>query len=127
MASLARFNPAVALGFMLHSLRDAQHEMLVVTHLNAQGDVIWRQVVLSREEASITFPLRDIVAKALVLNTDTLIVAHNHPSGVAEPSRADIRLTRLLERVVEPLDVRLEDHLIVTRRGHYSFRENGLL
>ncbi len=127
MARLARFNPAMALGFMLYNLRDARHEMLVITHLDCRGDVIWRQVMVSQAKSSIRLPLRDIVAKALALETDTLIVAHNHPSGAAVPSRADIRMTRLLERVVEPLDVRLEDHLIVTRKGHFSFRENGLL
>jgi DNA repair protein RadC len=127
MVTLTRFNPAVALGFMAHNLRRARHEMLVIAHLDREGEVIWRQVAISRERDSVRFPLRDIVGKLIELDTDTLILAHNHPSGIAEPSRSDIRQTRLLERVTDALNVRIGDHLIIAGERSFSFRENGLV
>jgi DNA repair protein RadC len=70
---------------------------------------------------------REIVRRALVRNAAGLIVAHNHPSGVAEPSRADRALTRRLQEAVALVDVRLLDHFVVGDGEVVSFAERGWL
>jgi DNA repair protein RadC len=71
---------------------------------------------------------REIVKTALARNATAVIFAHNHPSGVAEPSRADELLTRQLKQALELVDVRVLDHFIVAGNGPpLSFAERGLL
>ena len=70
---------------------------------------------------------RTIVQRALALNAAALIVAHNHPSGVAEPSQADRSLTRRLQEALGLVDVRLLDHLVIGDGEPVSFAERGWL
>lgn len=70
---------------------------------------------------------RVIVAKALELNASALIVAHNHPSGVAEPSRADRAITTRLSEALALVDVRIIDHIVVGDDATTSFAERGWL
>ena len=70
---------------------------------------------------------REVVRRALQLNAGALILAHNHPSGLAEPSRADELLTQTLKQALQLVDVRVLDHLIVGRGTVLSFAERGLL
>lgn len=70
---------------------------------------------------------REIVKTALALNAAALIVAHNHPSGVASPSAADRAVTAQLKAALALVDVRLLDHLVVTAADAYSFAEHGLM
>lgn len=67
-----------------------------------------------------------IFAAALKGLASGLIVAHNHPSGQAHPSEEDMRLTRKLREGAQLLDIALHDHIILTRTGYYSFRDNGV-
>lgn len=70
---------------------------------------------------------RVVVQRALDLNAAAVIFAHNHPSGVAEPSRSDEALTRRLREALGLVDVRVLDHLVVGSEGIVSFAERGLL
>ncbi len=70
---------------------------------------------------------REVLRRALELNAAALILAHNHPSGIAEPSASDLSLTRDLGELLKQIDVRLLDHLIVGRGAEVSFAERGLL
>jgi DNA repair protein RadC len=70
---------------------------------------------------------REIVRRALELNAGAVILAHNHPSGVAEPSRADETLTQTLKSALQLVDVRVLDHLVVGQGTVISFAERGLL
>lgn len=70
---------------------------------------------------------RVVVQRALDLNSAAVIFAHNHPSGVAEPSRADEALTRRLKEALALVDVRVLDHIVVGCEGTVSFAERGLL
>ncbi|HET9643614.1 MAG TPA: JAB domain-containing protein, partial [Burkholderiaceae bacterium] len=67
------------------------------------------------------------VKRAMSLNAAALVLAHNHPSGFAEPSRADEYLTQALKQALQLVDVRVLDHLVVGREGVVSFAERGLL
>ena len=70
---------------------------------------------------------REVVKRALQLNAGAVILAHNHPSGVAEPSRADEHLTQALKSALQLVDVRVLDHLVVGQGTVLSFAERGLL
>lgn len=75
---------------------------------------------------SVVYP-RSIIQKALEHNAAALIAAHNHPSGSLEPSMADKEITRNLKSVMDVMDIKLLDHIIVTPMETYSFAERGLL
>ena len=68
-----------------------------------------------------------MVSRALQLNAAAVILAHNHPSGVAEPSQADQRITERLQAALGLLDIRVLDHIIVGHGQEFSFAERGLL
>ena len=70
---------------------------------------------------------REVLRRALELNAAALILAHNHPSGVAEPSASDVALTRDLTELLSRVEVRVLDHLVVGRGSEVSFAERGLL
>jgi DNA repair protein RadC len=70
---------------------------------------------------------REVVRRALALNAGAVVLAHNHPSGVAEPSRADEALTQTLKAALQLVDVRVLDHLVVGQGKVVSFAERGLL
>ena len=94
---------------------DSQHRLL-------RGEVLFRGTV----DAAAVYP-RVVVRRALELNAAALIVAHNHPSGVAEPSPADKQITTRLVEALGLIDVRVLDHLVVTPDEITSFAECGLL
>ena len=70
---------------------------------------------------------REIVKRALELGASALILVHNHPSGDPTPSRADIEMTRDIEKAAKALHITLHDHLVIGRAGHASFKSLGLL
>ena len=70
---------------------------------------------------------RVVVTRALTLNAAAVLFYHNHPSGVAEPSQADLRITKLLKDALALLDIRVLDHVIVSAEGTTSLAERGLL
>jgi DNA repair protein RadC len=70
---------------------------------------------------------REVMKRALEVGASALILAHNHPSGDPTPSKADIDMTRTLCDAARPLNIRIHDHLIISRNKHYSFKSNGLL
>ena len=70
---------------------------------------------------------RLILAAALKLNASGIILAHNHPSGSDKPSRADEELTTKMKFAANYHDIKMYDHIIVTKTGYYSFADNGLI
>jgi DNA repair protein RadC len=70
---------------------------------------------------------RVVVQQALVANAAAILFFHNHPSGVAEPSQADERITQRLKKALELIDIRVLDHLVVSAGDSVSFAERGLL
>ncbi len=70
---------------------------------------------------------REVVKQALKVDASAIVVVHNHPSNHPKPSKADIAMTRDIREAVEKVGVMLHDHLIISRRGHTSFRQLGLL
>ncbi|MDV3242137.1 MAG: hypothetical protein LOY00_10275, partial [Methylocaldum sp.] len=70
---------------------------------------------------------REVVKKALSFNAAAVIFAHNHPSGIAEPSEADKHITQRLKQALSLIDIRVLDHFIVGDGEAYSFAEHGLI
>lgn len=70
---------------------------------------------------------REVVKRALDLDASAIIMVHNHPSNHPAPSKADVEMTRTVRVIVESLGIALHDHIVVSRRGHTSFRQMGLL
>jgi DNA repair protein RadC len=77
-------------------------------------------------DSAAVYP-REVVKRCLALNAAAVIFAHNHPSGVAEPSQADERITRRLKSALDLVDIRLLDHLIIGNAETTSLASRGLL
>ena len=120
-------SPQVVRDFLRVKLGALEHEVFAVIHLDAQNRVI-DYVEMFRGTVSQTsvYP-REVVKEALARNSAALLLVHNHPSGAAEPSRADEMLTLTLKSALALVDVRVLDHLIVAGGAILSFSERGLL
>jgi DNA repair protein RadC len=104
-----------------------EHEVFCVVFLDAQHRVIeLRQMFRGTVTQTSVYP-REVVKESLQLNAAAVILAHNHPSGMPEPSRADEFLTQSLKSALSLVDVRVLDHLVVTATAVVSFAERGLI
>ena len=108
-------------------LRGLAEEHFRVAYLNRQGRLLDDSLLSEGAVDTVRPPLRTLVARALQTNASALIAAHNHPSGMAEPSESDKLLTRDLIAACHPIGVKVLDHLIVAENEHYSFADTGLL
>jgi DNA repair protein RadC len=104
-----------------------EHEVFVVLFLDAQNRLIRLEELFRGTLTQTSVYPREVVKRALELNAAAVVLAHNHPSGAAEPSRADEFLTQTLKSALGLIDVRVLDHLVVTRSEVVSFAERGLL
>ncbi len=102
-------------------------EVFAVLFLDAQLRLIALETLFHGSLTSTTVHPREVVKRALALGAASVILAHNHPSGVAEPSQADELLTKRLGEALGLVDVRVVDHLIVGAHEVVSFAERGLL
>jgi DNA repair protein RadC len=104
-----------------------EHEVFWVVFLDAQHRLIaLKQMFRGTVTQTSVYP-REVVKESLALNAAAVILAHNHPSGEAEPSRADEFLTQSLKSALSLVDVRVLDHLVVTCDAIVSFAERGLI
>lgn len=109
------------------TLAGAEHEVAAFAYLAPCGRVLGTRTIGSGLPDLVALPIRRIVRQAILLDADRLVMAHNHPSGIARPSRTDIDATRRLSRALAMFDVRLVDHWIVTRDKSVSLRALGLM
>lgn len=120
-------NPEDAQHYLILKLAELEYEVFSVIFMNTRHEVIeYREMFRGTVNGASVHP-REVVKAALALNASALIFAHNHPSGNPEPSQADRGLTERLSNVLEVLEIRVLDHLIVGDTSIYSFAENGLL
>ncbi|MEQ1525297.1 MAG: DNA repair protein RadC [Gallionella sp.] len=102
-------------------------EVFVVLFLDTQHRVIATEELFHGTLSQTSVYPREVVKRALAHNAAAVILAHNHPSGVAEPSQADQHLTQALKQTLALVDVRVLDHFIVAGGRMHSFAETGLL
>ncbi len=103
------------------------HEVFAVLFLDSQHRLISLERLFTGTLSQTSVYPREVVKRALARNAGAVILAHNHPSGVAEPSRADEFLTQSLKSALALVDVRVIDHLVVGQGQVVSFAERGLL
>jgi DNA repair protein RadC len=120
-------SPAATREFLVARLRDIPHEMFCCLHLDNRHRLIaFEELFRGTIDGASVHP-REVVKQALARNSAALILAHNHPSGIAEPSHADELITRRLREALQLVDIRVLDHLIVADNCCLSFAERGLL
>ena len=119
--------PARVRDFLRLSLGRIGHEVFAVLFLDAQQRLIACEELFRGTLTQTSVYPREVVRRALTLNCASVILSHNHPSGVAEPSRADQILTRELQNALKLVDVQVLDHIIVAAGASVSFAELGLL
>ena len=120
-------SPQAVRDYLRLRLADRPHEVFGVLFLTAQHQVIeFVEMFRGTLTQTSVYP-RELVKGALSRNAAALVVAHNHPSGQAEPSRADEFLTQTLKSTLSLVDVRVIDHFVVAGDQVVSFAERGLL
>ena len=120
-------SPAATRRYLTIELRDRPHEVFACLYLDNRHRVIaFEELFRGTIDGASVHP-REVVKQALDRNAAAVIFAHNHPSGVAEPSHADQRLTRRLTEALGLVDIRVLDHLVIGDGEVVSFAERGLL
>lgn len=120
-------SPADTEAFLLARLRDLPHELFCCIYLDNRHRIIaFEELFRGTIDGTSVYP-REVVKQALGFNAAAVILAHNHPSGVAEPSQADERITRRLKSALDLVDVRLLDHLVVGDGVTVSLASRGLM
>jgi DNA repair protein RadC len=113
--------------FLALHLGSRDREIFCCIFLDSQHAVLCcEDLFLGTLDGAAVYP-REVAVRALRYRAAAVILAHNHPSGVAEPSEADRRITRRLQSGLSLLDVRVLDHIIIGRGRQFSFAEQGLL
>jgi DNA repair protein RadC len=104
-----------------------KNEVLFAIFLNAKNEVIaTKEMGTGTVSQAAAFP-RQIVEKALKQKATSIILAHNHPGGIAEPSEQDINITTEIKKALALVDISLQDHIILADNEYYSFMRNGIL
>ena len=120
-------SPADTESYLQARLRHLGHELFCCLYLDNRHRVLrFDEMFRGTIDGTSVYP-REVVKEALSINAAAIILAHNHPSGVAEPSQADERITRRLKSALELVDIRLLDHLIIGDGRATSMANRGLL
>ena len=121
-------SPQAVRDWLRLALGNLEHEVFVALWLDAQNRLIASEELFRGTLTQTSVYPREVVKRALAHNAGAVILAHNHPSGLAEPSRADEVLTSSLKQSLALIDVKLLDHFIVTGGAEpLSFAERGLI
>jgi DNA repair protein RadC len=120
-------SPTLVRDYLKLTLTDKTHEVFVCVFIDAQNRVIAVDELFRGTLTQTSVYPREVVKAALHHNCAAVILAHNHPSGVAEPSHADQLLTANLKQTLALVDVKVLDHFIIAADQSLSFAERGLL
>ena len=119
--------PQAVRDYLQLQLGGLQHEVFAVLFLDSQHRLIAREEMFRGTLTQTSVYPREVVKQALTLNASSVVLAHNHPSGTAQPSRADEALTHTLKAALALVDVRVLDHFVVTASQAVSMAELGLV
>lgn len=120
-------SPQLVRDFLRFRLEHVEHEMFCVLFLDSQNRLIEFAELFRGTLSSASVYPREVVKEALHYNAAAVILAHNHPSGIAEPSAADRTITKHLQEALGLLEIRVLDHIVVGSPGMVSFAEEGLI
>jgi DNA repair protein RadC len=120
-------SPPVVADYARTLIGGREYEAFLVFYLDTRNRLIAHEILHEGTVDQAAVYPRNVVRNALDKNASSVIAVHNHPSGDCTPSSHDIGLTRNLKQAVTAVGLRMLDHLIVSRGGHLSFSEQGLL
>ena len=120
-------SPEVVRNYLRLTLNHKEHEVFVAIFLDARNRAIATEEMFNGTLTQTSVYPREVVKRALHHNAAAIIFAHNHPSGVAEPSQADKTLTQSLKKALALVEVKVLDHFIIGNGTTMSFAENGLI
>lgn len=120
-------DPANVVDFARTRLAGEETEQFLVIYLDNGNHLLDTEILEQGTVDQLKLYPRKVLERALSVGCSRVVVVHNHPSGVAEPSRTDEKLTRQLVQAMDPLKLKLVDHIIVTVSDYYSFSEKNLL
>lgn len=113
--------------YLQTELESKEREVFMVLFLDNQHRLIKQEeMFLGTINCASIYP-REIIKTALYCNAAAIILAHNHPSGIAEPSNADRQITNKIQRAAELMEIRLLDHFVIGKGCYFSFAENDWL
>ncbi|MEK7991815.1 MAG: DNA repair protein RadC [Thiotrichaceae bacterium] len=120
-------NPEDTRNYLLTELGGRQHEVFACLFLDNKHRIIkYEELFFGTIDGASVYP-REVVKRALHHNAAAIIFAHNHPSGIAEPSQADIAITQHLKQALDLIDIRVLDHFVVGDGLGISLNERGLM
>ena len=114
-------------GYLLPYFYGAKDEMVYLLSLDATGKPLSCRLIGHGSVNSANVPVRRLVQEALTANATAVVLAHNHPSGIAIPSREDIDLTLRLRDALDVMDILLLDHLVIADDDFVSMSDSGYL
>jgi len=120
-------SPNATRDFLMLELALLEHEVFYCIFLDNQHRILKAECCFQGTIDGANVYPREVVKRALQVNANALILAHNHPSGLAQPSDADRAITRRLIDALNLVDIRVLDHFIIGGIEHFSFAEHGLL
>ena len=120
-------SPTAVRDYLRLTIGRREHEVFMALFLDNKHRVIAPEEMFRGTLSQASVYPREVVKRSMALNAAAVIFAHNHPSGVAEPSAADEAITQALRNALALLDVRVLDHLVVAGNEIVSFAERGLL
>lgn len=120
-------SPAVVKDYLKVILNGREHEVFVALFLDAQHRLIAAEELFRGTLTQTSVYPREVLKRALYHNAAAVIFAHNHPSGVAEPSQSDRMLTDALKQALSLVDVKVLDHFVVAGNGVLSMAERGMV
>ena len=113
--------------YLLPYFYGAKDEMVYLLTMDATGKVLSCRLIGHGSVNSANVPMRRLVQEALSANATAVVLAHNHPSGIALPSREDIDLTLRLRDALDVMDIMLLDHLVIADDDYVSMSDSGYL
>lgn len=118
-------SPELTRDFLQSQFAGEEREIFMVIFLDAQHKVIKHSRLFSGTLSHVEVHPREIIREAIKINASALILAHNHPSGCAEPSKADKLITERVVKCCRFMDINVLDHLVIGRGEYVSFAERG--
>jgi DNA repair protein RadC len=126
-AGPALTSPHLARDYLMAELRDRDHEVFCCLYLDSRHRLIGFEELFTGTIDGASVHPREVVKRALARRAAAVILAHNHPSGVAEPSRADELITVRLREALALVDIRVVDHVIIGEGAWVSLAERGVI
>lgn len=120
-------DPEAAKDYLRLKIGGLENEVFFVLFMDAKNRLVGSEIMFNGTLTPIAVYPREVVKRSLQYNAAAVMLAHNHPSGLAEPSRADEVLTRRLKEALDLVEVRVLDHFIVGDNDIMSFAERGLI